>query len=876
MGCCCGKGAVASVAPVTGSSPASAHGGPAKSTAGAPGLNPLLRRQPSHHGATADEEAADAALSRFTFGTQDDDVGGLHKGGAGLGEQDSDTESMPPIVRVWRRRGGVSSETLLRDLTGALWWWRQPPYSDQIAQTNTDAAALEEEEQVLRRVLCAHPLFAPLCHDERMLQEVVEAFQRRETPPGGAVVSPGDTCAFHVVVRGMAVAGAAGTDLEGASQQQHQQQCWVVGDCLGSEGLLYVLSAGDAESSAYAAGAAATTTAPDTAAPSSATVTWCLNRIRYQQLMRLFHDAAHRQLIAYLTQSPLFRHLTLAQIRYLCERAEVVQRGAAVCVLDTGAVPADLFLVLSGTVAVEHKQHRGGSDDDGAARVQAAVLGAGDCVGDAELLLLQTTPAHEEEGSTDIVTRLAVMAAPYTYTVQQPMEAIRIPIAELLSVLSWRDLQIMRENSRNVRDVEERRQRVRDSLRSLVEQCLLSNLPEVVSDSDDDDGDTAAAGWRGHRGGRAAAPPATGELVGWDASQQVSVKGAEATTFFFQQLFPRQTYRRADGRERGLSMAMFAPRRHLPAGSVLFHVTYAGSSSDLAPLCIGGDASSSTYASLATTASLNGPSTTPLDTSERGTLYAVVSGEVTVVDSDTGETVYRVSRGGTVGEEALLPPLRCRNATATSLHTHAVVSSPDGCNVYALHRRAFAEYLQRPYCDALRDFCGLFCVFPFAECFPENYWRHIFHCATERAVVGGDLVSVRGAATTDVFLLLDGQVGAYVPPAAAAASGTAAPARHEAPATETLQKKEETERDAEEEEEEVSVASFVAGDIVGGWEVLHGCPAPVAYVCERRARLLRLPAGSFAGLFRPALPYLRFLFSQERYQAVAAQARRCS
>ncbi|TPP41573.1 Cyclic nucleotide-binding domain family protein [Leishmania donovani] len=640
-----------------------------------------------------------------------------------------------------------------------MWQWRQPPWESP------------EEWQVLRRVLCGHPLFAACRDDASMLRDVMEVFERQETQPGEVIASPGDSCAFHVVVKGQAVADVGDGDAV-IAQAKNKRQEWAVGDYFGSEGLLYVLNPDDEGAAVCAAGH------PDASSP---TATWRLNRMLYQMLMRTFYDDAHLQLMKYFSSRRSF------------------------------------------SISL-----RGGGGHAGVPRVQSIVLGAGDCVGDAELLLLHR--AADEEDVTTASKRLIAMHSLCTYAVQKPVQAIRIPIEDLLAVLSGHDLQHMRERSRSVRELElwQRQAQMPGGLRSLVDECLVLNISNPNSDSDSDSDEDSLV----LQGGPA--------RLSDDASQDVFVKGADATAFFLEQMFSRQTYRRADGRERGLSMATFAPRQRYLVGTVLFHVEYAASGNGMMRAS-GGLPPSDDGKGAASTA---GSSAAAGSRKSHGCLYAVFSGEVTVVNSDTGEAIYSVSRGNTLGEEALLAPLRCCSAT-NPLRTHAVVSSSDGCEVFELSWRAFKEFLQRPYCEALRDFCSVFCVFPFAWCFPQHYWHFLFNCTTEREAVGGDLIGVRGADCKCVSLILDGRLDAYARSSAADSGGK-----------------------EQDHDEETSVASFAAGDIVGGWEVMEGRPCNVAYVCVCRTRMLCVPAESFAGLFRPAMPYLRLMWSERRYKRV--------
>ncbi|CAC9517766.1 hypothetical protein, unknown function [Leishmania infantum JPCM5] len=814
MGACCCKNPTSSVAMVAGEGVESipqggegSGGAPTSSTFSGPSACPLTL--PGHsEGETATVASMPLALdSADKIGAE-----GHFERGDGSDELSSDT--WPSLhARVWRRRGGVSGETPSRALTAAMWQWRQPPWESP------------EEWQVLRRVLCGHPLFAACRDDASMLRDVMEVFERQETQPGEVIASPGDSCAFHVVVKGQAVADVGDGDAV-IAQAKNKRQEWAVGDYFGSEGLLYVLNPDDEGAAVCAAGH------PDASSP---TATWRLNRMLYQMLMRTFYDDAHLQLMKYLFQSPLFQHLSRAQIRHLCEKAEMVTWDTSARLLQRGEVPTSLFLLISGTVALMHVQ-RGGGGHAGVPRVQSIVLGAGDCVGDAELLLLHR--AADEEDVTTASKRLIAMHSLCTYAVQKPVQAIRIPIEDLLAVLSGHDLQHMRERSRSVRELElwQRQAQMPGGLRSLVDECLVLNISNPNSDSDSDSDEDSLV----LQGGPGVAASPLSRRLSDDASQDVFVKGADATAFFLEQMFSRQTYRRADGRERGLSMATFAPRQRYLVGTVLFHVEYAASGNGMMRAS-GGLPPSDDGKGAASTA---GSSAAAGSRKSHGCLYAVFSGEVTVVNSDTGEAIYSVSRGNTLGEEALLAPLRCCSAT-NPLRTHAVVSSSDGCEVFELSRRAFKEFLQRPYCEALRDFCSVFCVFPFAWCFPQHYWHFLFNCTTEREAVGGDLIGVRGADCKCVSLILDGRLDAYARSSAADSGGK-----------------------EQDHDEETSVASFAAGDIVGGWEVMEGRPCNVAYVCVCRTRMLCVPAESFAGLFRPAMPYLRLMWSERRYKRV--------
>ncbi|KAG5471277.1 hypothetical protein LSCM1_01350 [Leishmania martiniquensis] len=733
---------------------------------------------------------------------------------SGSDELASDTHSST-YVRIRGRRGSVSGETDLSDLSGAMWWQQTPHRSGVLRGADADSPG---EGALIRKVLCAHPLFALCSQDVFTLQEVAEAFQRHETQPGEVIVSPGDEDAFHVVVQSKAVADLGDGDAATASETAQRQE-WAVGHYFGSEGLLYPLYPGDEGAAVRAAGLL------DAPVP---TVTWGLNRTCYQQLMRIIHNTALYELIKWISQSPLFQHLSRAQIRRLCERAAMVARDPSAHVLQTGEVPTDLLFLISGIVALEQEQGCGGGHS-GQTCVPPAALGAGDCVGDAELMPVRY--AAGEDANTTASERLTVMASRYTYVVVQAVRAIRIPIEDALAVLSWQDLQHMRERSRNVQEVERRQRQAEDALQHPEEPCFLTSVT--------DDGKDALELQRGHVN---AALPLSGQLLD-ESAQDVYVKGARATAFFLEQIFPRQTYRRADGRERGLSMATFAPRKRYPAATVLFHVEC--SAGDEGAMHVSGEFSQSGgengVASTADTSASAAPSEAP------GCLYAVVSGQITLMNRDTGEEIYRVSRGNTLGEELLLPPLISPPgcfSTTTPLRTCAVVSSPNGCEMFELSRPAFREFLQRPYCDALQDWCGMFCVFLFSEYLPELYWRYLFSCTTERVACGGDLVGVRGAPCKWVSLIFDGRIGAYVRGSVEDGGVT------------------------QQEGEEVLVASFGVGDIVGGQEVMERRPSSVAYVCKHRAHMLCVPAESFSGLFRPALPYLQRLWSSERYQKV--------
>ncbi|GET91040.1 hypothetical protein, unknown function [Leishmania tarentolae] len=810
MGACCGKSSSSSVAGLVGEGEE-----PVLQEVEVPS-SPSTFSEPPEHSLTLPGDSkveTDTVASVPLIVDTADTCGAEEDLKYGDNSDELPSDLLPDLPeRVWRQRGRVSGETLLRDLTTGVCQRRQSARFER-----------PDEYEVLCQVLRTHPLFAFCRHDASMLQEIVDTFERHETQNGEMIVSPGDNCAFHVVVKGKAAADVGSCDA--LSVQENRPQEWGAGDYFGSEGLLYVLNPGDEGAAVRAA------SPPD--ASSSTTVTWALNRTLYQEVMRTFHDDAHSKLMAYLSQSPLFQHLPRARLLQLCERVERVTWDTSDRLLQRGEVPTDLFLLISGSVALMHVQ-RGRGDSTGMTHVRSTLLSAGDCVGDAELLLHCTT--DEDDGGA-APKKLTAKPSCCTYAVKEPVQAIRIPIEDLLAALSWNDLQHMRKCSRSVRELElwKRQAQMQGVPFALVEWCFLRTTFDDGSGSDEDVPLL--------QGGVSDAASPLSELSD-DSLQDVFVKGADATAFFLEQIFSRQTYRRADGRERGLSMATFTPRQRHPVGTVLFHVEYAAGGNSmtyengaLPPRDDGNDAAISRD----TSAAVGFPRSPAC-------LYAVFSGEITVVNSDTDEVIYSVSHGNTIGEDALLPPLQCCSATIP-LRTHAVVSSPEGCEVFELNRRAFKEFLQRPYCEAFIHFCNVLCLFPFAECLPENYWRFLFHCTSEREAVSSDLISFRGEECKVVSLILDGRINAYVRSSAADSEGK-----------------------SEENKKDMSVASFTAGDVVGGWEVMTKRPSNVAYVCVSRARLLCVPANSFAGLFRPAMPYLHSMWSEERYQRVMVVA----
>lgn len=741
--------------------------------------------------------------------------------------------------RLRHRRGAICGESLSRYLHDVRWWVKD---TDGERRSSSDLPdALRAEREVVRRVLLAHPFFSDCGSDVHLLDDVLDAFQRRETLPGAVIAAPGDVAAFHVVVKGGAVAdashpvhGSSAVGLEGEDATEREELGdgrrplhgdsgrWDVGEAFGNEGLLYPLSETDRGALVRAADGVASSgrDGDDT----SATVTWCLSRVRYQQLLRLHYDDQLRRVLRALSQCPLFDALSSDQLFRLSERASVVQHEASVALLRTGETPTDLLVVLSGTVAVEHERANG---HGGVAHIQAAILSPGDCVGDVEWL----SSADRQHGGA--------CPSAYTYTTQQPpFEAVHLSLRDIANFLSAEDFAAMQCGSRGVQAGEAWKVRVRESLRALVEQSLLANISDSEGDSDSDgDDDEKHLGLGGVGGqayvGTAASRSSPLPLIPGSRAMlmdDVTVKGADVTNFLLKNLFCHPTYCLADGRERGLSMAAFTARRSYPQGTVLFDVVYATRSSKAASAAVAEGVSQS--------------GATPADTEDvlsvkADRLYVVVSGAISVVDTQrSGAGIFVVSRGSSVGEEGLLPPLRC--STAAPLHTRAVVTSEGGCDVYELNARTFREFLRRPYTAGLRAFCGTFCVLPYAEYFPENYWRFLFHCATEREVVGGDLLGVRGAPCGFVSLLLDGQVKAYHGGDGSSTDSSANP----------------------------PVASFGPGDIVGSREAVEGTVLAVAYVCECRTRLLCVPAESFAGLFWPAMAYLRTLWSQPRYEAV--------
>ncbi|KPA73932.1 hypothetical protein ABB37_09527 [Leptomonas pyrrhocoris] len=744
-----------------------------------------------------------------------------------------------------RRRGAVCGEALSCYLKDVKWWGSaKDPHSDT-------PDARQSELDTVRHVLLTHSLFTDCRDDAELMEEMLHAFERQETAPGEVIAFPLEVTAFHVVVQGRAVAGLTQTKadetsslnadnlsrpLQGscpATEAMHEsgnndaprdrvgdRTQWNVGEAFGSEGLLYPLSSRYNDSSVHAASASEDGNA-DASASTSNTVTWRLSRVRYQQLLRLHYDEQLRRILRALSQCPLLQHLTPVQLFDLAEKAEVVTRGAAVPLLCAGEAPKDLLVLMSGTVAVEHERANG---HGGQARIQAAILSVSDCVGDEEWLAgcAASSSAHP-----------CAAAATYTYTTQQPIEAVRLSLQALMDLLSPADLAALQHNSRNVREKDRREEQVRESVRALVEQSLLARLSD---DTDIEDTAEEAEDGSYERKKPAAGPakfigsaafPNGRQLAQEPVMDDVTVKGADVTNFLLSNFFTRPTYCHADGRERGLSMAAFTAKRSYPRGAVLFEVAYEPH----------GD----------TTGASHSPKLVAHSPAKADHLYVVASGAISVLDADSGACIFTAVRGNSLGEEGLLPPLHC--FTAAPLHTRVVVTGDAGCEVYELSAKAFREFLRRPYVAGIRQFCGVFCSLPCAEYFPENYWRFLFHCTTEQEVVGGDPIGMQGAPCVYVALLLDGRVNAY--------RGGA----ERIPATRNGQ------RDTGDGQDE-AVATFRRGDIVGGQEAMEGGALAAAYVCECRTRMLCVPASSFGGLFRPAMPYLQSLWSQDRYKAL--------
>lgn len=748
------------------------------------------------------------------------------------------------------RRGAVCGEALSHYLTDIKWWTKGNEERQDVSEE------WRAEREIVRRTLLTHPLFTGCRDDTELMEEMLNAFQRQETKSGELIAVPGEMRAFQVVVKGRAVAEPArekqsyddeedspSSPLQSFSAQKINAveatritkprmnttaTCaqWGVGEAFGNEGLLYPLSTHDHDASVRAAGA--------NDSDVSTTVTWRLSRVRYQQLLRLHYDDQLRRVLRVLSKCALFQHLTPVQLFELSERAEVISRDASAVVLSTNEIPTDLLVLMSGTVAAEHERANG---HGGLARLQAAVVGPGDCVGDAEWL-----------ASSDQASSVHTGAAPaaYTYTTQESIEAVRISLRDLTDLLSPEDLAALKLCSRNLREEESRREHISEAVRALVEQSLLARLSQSDDDTDSEDcgGEEADAkeAEHGEGAGQSAATFPNGTLAVQESMEDdVTVKAADVTNFMLGQFFARPTYCRADGRERGLSMAAFTDKRTYPCGTVLFRVDY-----ETRDYGNNNNNNNDVVIASALSESLAHKPAKP------DRLYVVLSGAISVVDARDTCPIFTATRGGSVGEEGLLPPLRC--STAAPLHTYTVVTSEDGCVVYELSAKAFRAFLHRPYAAGLRHFCGVFCVLPYAEYFPENYWRFLYHCSTEREVVGGDVVGGRGAPCVCVALLLDGQVNAY------RGEGEE---RRSPPGDEAA-------RDVRSEENSAAVAAFTRGDIIGGKEAVDGSLLAVAYVSERRTRMLCLPANSFGGLFAPAASYLRTLWSQERYKAVLA------
>ncbi|KPI90316.1 hypothetical protein ABL78_0543 [Leptomonas seymouri] len=764
-----------------------------------------------------------------------------------LKDSDSSQGSFDQSAYVRRRRDAVCGEALSHCLRDAKWWTKGKGEEGEALPT------LQRELEIVRQVLLVHPLFASCRDDAGLMQEMLDAFERQETKLGELIAVPRDMNAFHIVVHGRASAkspaetsdDSAPRPLRSMSSPSHSTpematscvhsgrigRCthWDVGEAFGGEGLLYPLTERYRDASVCAA------VAPEedsgVMATTNTTVTWRLSRVHYQKLLRLHYDEQLRRILHTLSQCPLFHTLTPEQLFVLAEKASVRTWGALAPLLTTDEVPTNLFVLMSGTVAMEYERTGVFS---GTTRIQAAILSPGDCVGDDEWFAGRAQAFCSDTG-----------AAPseYAYIAQQPVEAVCLSFQDLIDVLSSGGIEALRQHSRNVQERDSRCEQVRASLRSLVEKTVLSLLSDDDEDTDDDEMATDidyAADAKRKPGGAADLLGSSAFQDGQQPTQEwemddVTVKGADVTNFLLGQFFSHPTYCRADGRERGLSMAAFTAKRSYPQGALLFEIDY--------DIC--DDTAVSHRSSVAKTGSSSELRTHLSGNPDR--LYVVASGTISVMDTDNKSCIFTAERGGSVGEEALLPPLRC--ITASPQRTRAVVTSDGGCEVYELSARSFKAFLRRPYVEGIRHFCSDFCALPYAEYFPENYWRFLFHCATERGVVGGDVVALRGARCTDVALLLDGQVNAYreeVEPATAAMDGHTGTSGNSYKA----------------------VATFGRGDVVGGAEAMEGSVLAVSYVCERRTRMLCVPAGSFAGLFHPALPYLRSLWLQHRYREV--------
>lgn len=737
------------------------------------------------------EPATDAVLTSYAFPVEENTTTGhappalYAEERATNAERDSGAECMSGEEEMQfvsflnhhraRRRDAVTSECIT---CGADYWhsFQRPVHSKSVA-----------EEAFLLALTESHDLFAS--YPPLVRQLFVEAFVLRRTPPGAVLAALGDDDAFHFIVSGSVVAEceegperAFVSPVHHSCSTQRAVHRLSAGEDFGREGLFHILHT-PAASGGVERWRAAEHVPKDSGEPESLVteqeeevVAWVMRRTSYKKIILTYRLNAQRAVRDLLRSSGLPRGLLLSEDRQatLAEAMELVQLAQGTTLLSRGHHAEYVYVLVSGTVEVSQVTSSG-------ALLQVRLLTAG-------------TSACEAEAALGVPSL-------FDYVVRDALIALRLGRSQLVSVLDH-------DGDAPLATEEEAFTAVKCTVPPPLPQTATVNMQARLRDQVQQAESilSGAAGW----------PPVEADDSELDADFAledcpITIKDEEDTAFFVRHFFSRSDYRNTPGHERGVAMAAFTARRHIPTGSVL-----------------------TPFASLPATAfdEMNGEESE--ESSEEQVLYLIYRGTVCVFEHD--RPLATLTTGGTVGEGWLVRR-RAQKEDAALLAfsgpARSVVTSEDGAEVYCLTRAAYRRLLLPTYRTAQRTFGAQFAVLPFADCFSGFHRGVLAQCVEERSFDNGDVLLAEGNPPHVVHILLCGK-------ALVVRRGFV-------------------------------VSSLQSGDLVGALELVDGMSAQATYCTSQcHMRTLRVPRDAFADLRVFLEPFLQRLRLSDRFRFYAS------